>query len=180
MFDLSQGTELAKAPRRLRMSQNVHGVIVKLMSIKKLQFPGTYQLYGCGLKSFELVEKKSIKRSRVGLAIAACDSRDAHKVVSYNTNECFARVPRGALLDPCGPYLDAGQQFNRPSGATLKFNTGKGSRDRPADTSELESRRNAWTALTGDGRAARNCTDQAGTAPRRAVTHPGGKAEVVR
>ena len=180
MFDLSQGTELAKAPRRLRMSQNVHGVIVKLMSIKKLQFPGTYQLYGRELKSFELVEKQNIKTSGVSSAIAACGRREAPKVVSCNTNECFARMPRGVFSDPCGPYLDAGQQFNRPSGATLKFNTGKGSRNRPADTSELESRRNAWTALTGDGRAARNCTDQAGTAPRRAVTHPGGKAEVVR
>ena len=179
LFNLSKVTELATAPLRPRMSRAVRGAIVKSMSIKKLQFPGTYQLYGCELKSFELVEKQSIKTSGVSSAIAACGRRDAPNVVSHNTNECFATVPRGVFSDPCGPYLDAGRKHHRPSGATLKFNAGEGSRDRPADTYELESRSNAWTALAGNGRAVRNCTDQAGTAPRRAVTHPGGKAEVV-
>jgi hypothetical protein len=180
LFNSGKGTELEKVRERLPVSQTVRGAIVKLMSIKKLQFPGTYQLYGRELKSFELVEKQNIKTSGVSSAIAACGRREAPKVVSCNTNECFARMPRGVFSDPCGPYLDAGQQPHTTSGATLKFNTGKGSRNRPADTSELESRRNAWTALAGNGRAVRNCTDQAGTAPKRAVTHPGGKAEVVR
>ena len=82
--------------------------------------------------------------------------------------------------------MATGPQFGGPiallkNGDIIKIDADKGTLDLEVSKAELEKRRKAWKAPANpyQSGALRKFADQVGPAHKGAVTHAGGKAEVV-
>ena len=98
------------------------------------------------------------------------------------TDGRFSGATRGFCIGHVGPEAAVGGPIALVrDGDTIAIDAEKGTLDLLVDTSELESRRKAWTppANAYQSGVLRKYADQVGPARQGAVTHAGGKAEVV-
>ena len=94
----------------------------------------------------------------------------------------FSGATRGFCIGHVGPEAAVGGQIALVrDGDIIAIDAEKGTLDLLVDESELESRRKAWRPPANPYQSGvlKKYADQVGPARYGAVTHPGGKAEVV-
>lgn len=175
------------------------GAIVKVAGMKKLQFKGTARCFDCEENAFAAVEKGDIKPGEVIIiryegpkggpgmremlsTTAALYGRGMGESVALITDGRFSGATRGFCIGHVGPEAAVGGPIALVrDGDTIAIDAEKGTLDLLVDTAELESRRKAWNAPANAYQSGvlRKYADQVGPARQGAVTHAGGKAEVV-
>jgi dihydroxy-acid dehydratase len=175
------------------------GAIVKVAGMKKLQFQGSARCFDCEEDAFRAVEEGKYKDGDViviryegpkggpGMremlsTTAALYGRGMGESVALITDGRFSGATRGFCIGHVGPEAAVGGPIALVrDGDTISIDAEKGTLDLLVDTSELESRRKAWKvpANAYQSGVLRKYADQVGPARQGAVTHAGGKAEVV-
>ncbi|MCL4768430.1 MAG: dihydroxy-acid dehydratase [Hyphomicrobiaceae bacterium] len=175
------------------------GAIVKVAGMKKLQFQGPARCFDCEEDAFAAVEKGEIRPGEViviryegprggpGMremlsTTAALYGRGMGESVALITDGRFSGGTRGFCIGHVGPEAAVGGPIALVrDGDTIAIDAEKGTLDLLIDTPELESRRKSWKAPANPYQSGvlRKYADQVGPARRGAVTHAGGKAEVV-
>ena len=175
------------------------GAIVKVAGMKKLQFQGPARCFDCEEDAFAAVEHGKINAGEViviryegpkggpGMremlsTTAALYGRGMGESVALITDGRFSGATRGFCIGHVGPEAAVGGPIALVrDGDTIAIDAEKGTLDLLVDQSELESRRSAWKAPANPYQSGvlRKYADQVGPARKGAVTHAGGKAEVV-
>ncbi len=166
------------------------GAIVKVAGMKKLQFTGPARCFDCEEDAFRAVETGDIKTGEViviryegpkggpGMremlsTTAALYGRGMGEAVALITDGRFSGATRGFCIGHVGPEAAVGGPIALiRDGDTIAID---------ADNAELDSRRKNWRAPANAYQSGvlRKYADQVGPARQGAVTHAGGKAEVV-
>ncbi len=175
------------------------GAIVKVAGMKQLQFSGPARCFDCEEDAFAAVETGRIIEGEViviryegpkggpGMremlsTTAALYGQGLGEKVALITDGRFSGGTRGFCIGHVGPEAAVGGPIGLlEDGDIIVIDADKGTLDVKLSTSELVARRKAWKApanayQTG---AIRKYADQVGPALNGAVTHAGGKAEVV-
>jgi dihydroxy-acid dehydratase len=175
------------------------GAIVKVAGMKKLQFSGPARCFDCEEDAFAAVEAGAIREGEViviryegpkggpGMremlsTTAALYGRGMGEKVALITDGRFSGGTRGFCIGHVGPEAAVGGPIALVrDGDIIAIDAEKGTLDLNVDTAELELRRKQWKAPPNayQSGALRKYADQVGPARKGAVTHPGGKAEVV-
>ncbi len=175
------------------------GAIVKVAGMHKLQFEGPARCFECEEDAFEAVENGKINAGEVIIiryegpkggpgmremlsTTAALYGRGMGESVALITDGRFSGGTRGFCIGHVGPEAAVGGPIGLVrDGDIIAIDAEKGTLDLLVDTSELESRRKAWKAPANPYQSGvlRKYADQVGAARQGAVTHAGGKAEVV-
>jgi dihydroxy-acid dehydratase len=175
------------------------GAIVKVAGMKKLQFSGPARCFDCEEDAFAAVEAGKINPGEViviryegpkggpGMremlsTTAALYGRGMGEQVALITDGRFSGATRGFCIGHVGPEAAVGGPIALVrDGDIIAIDAESGSLDLNLDKVELESRRKQWKAPPNAYQSGvlRKYADQVGPARKGAVTHAGGKAEVV-
>jgi dihydroxy-acid dehydratase len=175
------------------------GAIVKVAGMKKLQFRGPARVFDCEEDAFAAVSRRDYKDGEViviryegprggpGMremlsTTAALYGQGAGDKVALITDGRFSGATRGFCIGHVGPEAASGGPIGLiRDGDVIAIDAEKGTLDLEVDAAELDRRRKTWKAPPNpyQSGALRKFADQVGPAHKGAVTHPGGKAEVV-
>ena len=177
------------------------GAIVKVagMDMKKLKFTGPAQCFDCEEDAFEAVQAGTIKDGTViviryegpvggpGMremlsTTAAIHGRGMGDKLALITDGRFSGATRGLCIGHVGPEAAVGGPIGLlKDGDIIKIDAVNGTLDVDLSKAELEKRRKSWKAPPNAYQSGvlRKYADQVGPAHKGAVTHAGGKAEVV-
>jgi dihydroxy-acid dehydratase len=175
------------------------GAIVKVAGMKKLQFRGPARVFDCEEDAFSAVTHGKYKEGDViviryegpkggpGMremlsTTAALYGQGAGDKVALITDGRFSGGTRGFCIGHVGPEAAVGGPIGLiKEGDIISIDAEKGILDLEVGAEELERRRKVWKAPANpyQSGALRKFADQVGPARKGAVTHPGGKAEVV-
>ncbi len=183
----------------LRGSLAPEGAIVKVAGMKELKFTGPARCFDCEEDAFAAVEEGRILEGEViviryegpkggpGMremlsTTAALYGRGMGDKVALITDGRFSGATRGFCIGHVGPEAAVGGPIGLlKDGDIIVIDADKGTLDVNLSDTELASRRKAWKPLPNNYQtgALRKYADQVGPAVKGAVTHAGGKAEVV-
>ncbi|MDO9384662.1 MAG: dihydroxy-acid dehydratase [Hyphomicrobiaceae bacterium] len=183
----------------LRGSLAPDGAIVKVAGLKKLQFSGPARVFDCEEDCFEAVSRRDYKDGEVlviryegpkggpGMremlsTTAALYGQGAGDSVALITDGRFSGATRGFCIGHVGPEAAVGGPIGLiNNGDIITIDAEAGTIELEVDAKELELRRASWKAPSNpyQSGALRKFADQVGPARYGAVTHLGGKAEVV-
>jgi dihydroxy-acid dehydratase len=183
----------------LRGSLAPDGAIVKVAGMKQLQFRGPARCFDCEEDAFQAVEAGQVRDGEViviryegpkggpGMremlsTTAALYGRGMGGNVALITDGRFSGATRGFCIGHVGPEAAVGGPIALVvDGDVITIDAVKGAVDLEVDAGELEGRRKLWKAPANPYQSGvlRKYADQVGPARMGAVTHPGGKAEVV-
>jgi dihydroxy-acid dehydratase len=175
------------------------GAIVKVAGMKTLQFTGPALCFDCEEDAFAAVEQGKIKDGAViviryegpkggpGMremlsTTAALYGRGLGEKVALITDGRFSGGTRGFCIGHVGPEAALGGPIALiKDGDIISIDAVKGTLDVAVSKAEFEKRRKTWKPPHNSYQsgALRKYADQVGPAVRGAVTHAGGKAEVV-
>jgi dihydroxy-acid dehydratase len=175
------------------------GAIVKVAGLKKLQFSGPARVFDCEEDCFEAVSNRDYKDGEVlviryegpkggpGMremlsTTAALYGQGAGDSVALITDGRFSGATRGFCIGHVGPEAAVGGPIGLiNNGDIITIDADAGTIELEVDAKELELRRASWKAPSNpyQSGALRKFADQVGPARYGAVTHLGGKAEVV-
>ncbi|MEM7774131.1 MAG: dihydroxy-acid dehydratase [Pseudomonadota bacterium] len=175
------------------------GAIVKVAGLKALQFRGPARVFDCEEDAFAAVDARNYKDGEViviryegpkggpGMremlsTTAALYGQGAGDNVALITDGRFSGATRGFCIGHVGPEAAAGGPMALvQNGDMISIDAESGVLDLEVDPAELERRRAAWSPPSNDYQSGvlRKYADQVGDARYGAVTHAGGKAEVV-
>ena len=175
------------------------GAIVKVAGMTKLQFKGPAQCFDCEEDAFAAVETNKIKIGSViviryegpkggpGMremlsTTAALYGRGMGESVALITDGRFSGATRGFCIGHVGPEAALGGPIGMlKDGDIISIDAAKGTLDVELSKAELEKRRKVWKPPHNSYQsgALRKYADQVGPAVKGAVTHAGGKAEIV-
>ena len=175
------------------------GAIVKVAGLKNLQFRGPARCFDCEEDAFHAVEARDYKEGEVlviryegpkggpGMremlaTTAALYGQGAGDKVALITDGRFSGATRGFCVGHVGPEAAVGGPIGLiRDGDIIAMDAVTGTLDLEVDEAELERRRKTWKAPPNayQSGAIRKFADQVGPARYGAVTHAGGKAEVV-
>lgn len=175
------------------------GAIVKVAGLKNLQFRGPARCFNCEEDAFRAVEAREYKEGEVlviryegpkggpGMremlaTTAALYGQGAGDKVALITDGRFSGATRGFCVGHVGPEAAVGGPIGLiQDGDIIIMDAVTGTLDLDVAPDELERRRKAWKAPPNayQSGAIRKFADQVGPARYGAVTHAGGKAEVV-
>ena len=183
----------------LKGSLAPEGAIVKVAGMKNLQFTGPARVFNCEEEAFEAVENRQYKAGEVlviryegpkggpGMremlsTTAALYGQGAGDDVALITDGRFSGATRGFCIGHVGPEAAVcGPIALIEDGDIIEIDAVAGTIDLKVDAATLETRRKSWKAPPNDYQsgALRKYADQVGPAYKGAVTHAGGKAEIV-
>jgi len=175
------------------------GAIVKVAGMTRLQFRGPARVFDCEEDCFRAVENREYNEGEVlviryegpkggpGMremlsTTAALYGQGAGDKVALITDGRFSGGTRGFCIGHVGPEAAVGGPIALVrDGDIIAIDADKGTLDLEVSADELERRRKAWKAPSNpyQSGALKKYADQVGPARKGAVTHPGGKAEVV-
>jgi dihydroxy-acid dehydratase len=175
------------------------GAIVKVAGMTRLKFRGPARVFDSEEACFEAVEKRAYKDGEIlviryegpkggpGMremlsTTAALYGQGAGEKVALITDGRFSGGTRGFCIGHVGPEAAVGGPIALlRDGDMIAIDAEKGTLDVELSTAELEKRRQAWKAPANlyQSGVLRKYADQVGPACKGAVTHAGGKAEVV-
>jgi dihydroxy-acid dehydratase len=175
------------------------GAIVKVAGLKMLKFSGPARCFDCEEDAFRAVEARDYKDGEVlviryegpkggpGMremlsTTAALYGQGAGDKVALITDGRFSGATRGLCIGHVGPEAAVGGPIGLiKDGDIISIDSTAGTLDLEVDQAELERRRAEWKAPPNayTSGAIRKFADQVGPARFGAVTHLGGKAEVV-
>jgi dihydroxy-acid dehydratase len=183
----------------LKGSLAPEGAIVKVAGMKKLQFRGPVRVFDCEEDAFAAVEAKNYKEGEVlviryegpkggpGMremlsTTAALYGQGMGDKVALITDGRFSGGTRGFCIGHVGPEAAVGGPIGLlKNGDIVSIDAEKGTLDVELDAAELAARAKVWRAPPNpyQSGALRKYANQVGPARNGAVTHAGGKAEVV-
>ena len=183
----------------LKGSLAPEGAIVKVAGMSKLKFKGPARCFDCEEDAFAAVEAGTIKDGQILIiryegpkggpgmremlsTTSALYGRGLGEKCALITDGRFSGATRGFCIGHVGPEAAVGGPIALvKDGDIIAIDADKGTLDLEVDAKELEKRRKAWKAPANPHQsgALRKYADQVGTAVKGAVTHAGGKAEVV-
>ena len=183
----------------LRGSLAPDGAIVKVAGMKNLTFRGPARCFDCEEDAFACVEARAYKEGEVFViryegpkggpgmremlsTTAALYGQGAGDQVALITDGRFSGATRGFCVGHVGPEAAVGGPIGLiKDGDMIALDAIKGTIELEVSAEELEARRKAWKAPANpyQSGALRKFADQVGPARYGAVTHAGGKAEVV-
>jgi dihydroxy-acid dehydratase len=175
------------------------GAIVKVAGLKMLTFRGPARCFDCEEDAFRAVEAGAYKEGEVlviryegpkggpGMremlsTTAALYGQGQGDKVALITDGRFSGATRGLCIGHVGPEAAVGGPIGLiQDGDIISIDAEKGTLDLEVEPAELERRRKTWKAPPNpyQSGAIRKFADQVGPARYGAVTHAGGKAEVV-
>ncbi len=175
------------------------GAIVKVAGMKNLTFRGPARCFDCEEQAFAAVEAGNYKEGEVlviryegpkggpGMremlsTTAALYGQGAGDKVALITDGRFSGATRGFCVGHVGPEAAVGGPIALVrDGDIITLDAVNGTIDVELSAAELESRRKEWKAPPSMYRsgALAKFADQVGPARYGAVTHAGGKAEVL-
>ncbi len=175
------------------------GAIVKVAGMKNLQFRGPAICFDCEEDAFHAVETRQYKDGDVFViryegpkggpgmremlsTTAALYGQGAGDKVALITDGRFSGATRGFCVGHVGPEAAAGGPIGLvQNGDIIALDAEAGTIELEVDAAELERRRKSWKAPPNpyQSGALRKFADQVGPARYGAVTHAGGKAEVI-
>lgn len=175
------------------------GAIVKVAGLKNLKFRGPARCFDREEDAFAAVEARDYKEGEVlviryegpkggpGMremlaTTAALYGQGAGDKVALITDGRFSGATRGFCVGHVGPEAAVGGPIGLiQDGDIIVMDAETGTLDLEVEPAELERRRKAWKAPPNpyQSGAIRKFADQVGPARFGAVTHAGGKAEVV-
>src|SRR5690606_27138680 len=175
------------------------GAIVKVAGMKTLQFRGPARVFDCEEDAFHAVEERQYSEGDVIIiryegpkggpgmremlsTTAALYGQGMGDKVALITDGRFSGGTRGFCIGHVGPEAAVGGPIGLlKDGDMISIDAAKGTIDVEVDEAELARRREAWRAPANpyQSGALRKYADQVGPARTGAVTHAGGKAEVV-
>ena len=175
------------------------GAIVKVAGMKELTFTGPARCFDCEEDAFAAVDAGRILEGEViviryegpkggpGMremlsTTAALYGRGLGDKVALITDGRFSGATRGFCIGHVGPEAAVGGPIGLlKDGDVIVIDADKGTLDVKLTAKELENRRKSWKAPPNNYQsgALRKYADQVGPALKGAVTHAGGKAEVV-
>lgn len=175
------------------------GAIVKVAGLKTQKFRGTALCFDCEEDAFQAVEDRKYKAGDVIIiryegpkggpgmremlsTTAALYGQGAGDNVALITDGRFSGGTRGLCIGHVGPEAAVGGPIALvQDGDIITIDAEKGTLDLEVSEEELERRRKTWKAPPNmyQSGALRKFADQVGPARYGAVTHAGGKAEVL-
>ena len=175
------------------------GAIVKVAGMKNLQFRGPARVFDCEEDAFAAVSRRDYKDGDVIIVryegpkggpgmremlstTAALYGQGAGDKVALITDGRFSGGTRGFCIGHVGPEAAVGGPIALiKDGDVISIDAEKSTLDLEVGDAELEARRKAWTPPPNpyQSGALRKFAEQVGPACKGAVTHPGGKAEVI-
>ncbi len=175
------------------------GAIVKVAGLKKLKFRGPARCFDCEEDAFAAVDKRLYKEGEViviryegprggpGMremlsTTAALYGQGMGDRMALITDGRFSGATRGFCIGHVGPEAAVGGPIGLiKDGDIIVIDAEAGTLEVELSDAELEERRKAWKAPQSEYRtgALWKYAGQVGPARTGAVTHPGGKAEVV-
>ncbi len=175
------------------------GAIVKVAGLKMLQFRGPARCFDCEEDAFRAVEARDYKDGEVlviryegpkggpGMremlsTTAALYGQGSGDKVALITDGRFSGATRGLCIGHVGPEAALGGPIGLiKDGDIIVIDTETGQLDVEVEPAEFERRRKAWKAPANpyQSGALRKFANQVGSARYGAVTHEGGKAEIV-
>ena len=175
------------------------GAIVKVAGMKILQFRGPAICFDCEEDAFHAVETRQYKDGDVFViryegpkggpgmremlsTTAALYGQGAGDKVALITDGRFSGATRGFCVGHVGPEAAAGGPIGLvQNGDIIALDAEAGTIELEVDAAELERRKKSWKAPPNpyQSGALRKFADQVGPARYGAVTHAGGKAEVI-
>lgn len=175
------------------------GAIVKVAGLKKLTFRGPARCFDCEEDAFRAVELRQYEEGEViviryegpkggpGMremlsTTAALYGQGVGDKMALITDGRFSGATRGFCIGHVGPEAAVGGPIALVvDGDIISIDAEKGTLDLEVDAAELERRKKTWKAPANpyQSGALRKYADQVGPARKGAVTHAGGKAEVV-
>ena len=183
----------------LRGSLAPEGAIVKVAGMKKLQFRGPARCFDCEEDAFRAVESRQYKEGEViviryegpkggpGMremlsTTAALYGQGVGDQMALITDGRFSGATRGFCIGHVGPEAAVGGPIGLvKDGDIINIDAETGTLDLEVDADELERRRQDWSLPENpyQSGALRKYAEQVGPARYGAVTHAGGKAEVI-
>jgi dihydroxy-acid dehydratase len=175
------------------------GAIVKVAGMKKLNFRGPARIFDCEEDAFQAVEERQYKDGDViviryegpkggpGMremlsTTAALYGQGAGDKVALITDGRFSGGTRGFCIGHVGPEAAVGGPIGLlEDGDIISIDAEKGTLDVEVDAGELAARAKRWKAPPNpyQSGALRKYAELVGPARKGAVTHAGGKAEVI-
>lgn len=175
------------------------GAIVKIAGLKNLQFRGPARCFNTEEEAFEAVENKQYKEGEVlviryegpkggpGMremlsTTAAIYGQGMGEKVALITDGRFSGATRGFCIGHVGPEAAVGGPIALlEDGDMISIDAEHGSIDIEVSEDELERRRQLWKKPETQYQSGvlQKYAGQVGSARLGAVTHPGGKEEVV-
>jgi dihydroxy-acid dehydratase len=175
------------------------GAIVKVANMARLQFRGPARVFNCEEDAFDAVERQDYKDGDVlviryegpkggpGMremlsTTAALYGQGAGEKVALITDGRFSGGSRGFCIGHVGPEAAVGGPIALvQNGDMISIDAVEGRLDLEVGEGELAKRRAAWKAPANAYQSGvlRKYADQVGAARKGAVTHAGGKAEII-
>ena len=175
------------------------GAIVKVAGMTRLQFRGPARVFDCEEDCFRAVESRDYRDGDVLIiryegpkggpgmremlsTTAVLYGQGAGGKVALITDGRFSGGTRGFCIGHVGPEAAVGGPIALIcNGDMISIDAEKGTLDLEVSAAELALRRKAWKAPANpyQSGALRKYADQVGPARKGAVTHAGGRAEVV-
>ncbi len=183
----------------LRGSLAPEGAIVKVAGMTNLKFRGPARCFDCEEDAFRAVEKREYKEGEViviryegprggpGMremlaTTAALYGQGVGDKMALITDGRFSGATRGFCIGHVGPEAAVGGPIALVrDGDMITINADEGTLDLEVAPEELERRRQDWSVPDNpyQSGALRKYAEQVGPARFGAVTHAGGKAEVI-
>jgi dihydroxy-acid dehydratase len=183
----------------LKGSLAPEGAIVKVAGLKKLSFRGPARCFDCEEDAFAAVSRRDYNDGDViviryegpkggpGMremlsTTAALYGQGVGDKVALITDGRFSGGTRGFCIGHVGPEAAVGGPIGLiVDGDMISIDAENGTLDLEVDAAELERRRKLWKAPANpyQSGALRKFADLVGPARYGAVTHSGGKAEVI-
>jgi dihydroxy-acid dehydratase len=175
------------------------GAIVKVAGMTRIKFKGPARVFDCEEDCFAAVERKEYQAGEIlviryegpkggpGMremlsTTAALYGQGAGESVALITDGRFSGGTRGFCIGHVGPEAAVGGPIALvQNGDIISIDAEEGRLDLEVDEAELAKRRAAWKAPANAYQSGvlRKYADQVGPARKGAVTHAGGKAEVI-
>ncbi len=183
----------------LRGSLAPEGAIVKVAGMQNLKFRGPARCFDCEEDAFRAVESRQYKEGEViviryegpkggpGMremlsTTAALYGQGAGDKMALITDGRFSGATRGFCIGHVGPEAAVGGPIGLVrDGDIISIDAEAGTLDLEVDAEELERRRQDWSLPDNPYQSGvlRKYAEQVGPARHGAVTHAGGKAEVI-
>ncbi len=175
------------------------GAIVKVAGMTRLKFRGPARVFDCEEDCFAAVERRDYKDGDILIiryegpkggpgmremlsTTAALYGQGAGDKVALITDGRFSGGTRGFCIGHVGPEAAVGGPIALVrDGDMIAIDADKGTLDLEVSKAELDQRRKSWKAPANAYQSGvlRKYADQVGSARKGAVTHAGGKAEVI-
>jgi dihydroxy-acid dehydratase len=175
------------------------GAIVKVAGMTRLKFKGPARVFDCEEDCFEAVQRKEYEAGDIlviryegakggpGMremlsTTAALYGQGAGESVALITDGRFSGGTRGFCIGHVGPEAAVGGPIALvQNGDIISIDAIEGRLDLEVSEAELAKRRAVWKAPANPYQSGvlRKYADQVGPARKGAVTHAGGKAEVI-